>query len=87
MKKQVTPKNQSNSLQVKYVTTRNGKCVFSTRPEFTANMMTLREKVMKTVEDWMEMRIRLVKLKTPVGPLNSKLDTVSNQTGELEEQI
>lgn len=72
---------------MKYITARNGKCVFSTRSEFTATMMTLREKVMKTTEDWMEMRIRLVKLKMPVGPLNSKLDTVSNQIGELEEQM
>lgn len=41
----------------------------------------------KSQEDQMEMRIRLVKLKTPVGLLNSKLDTVSNQIGELEEQM
>lgn len=61
--------------------------VCSQEDEFTATMMTLREKVMKTMEDWMKMRIRLVKLKMPVVPLNNKLDTVSNQTGELEEQM
>lgn len=62
-------------------------CSQHTEIMFTETMTTLREKVMNTMKDWIEMRIRLTKLKMPVGPLNSKLDTVSNQIGELEEQI
>lgn len=50
---------------------------------FAASIMMLREKVMRIMGDCMEMRIRLVRV--TVEQVKSKLDTVSDQTGELEE--
>lgn len=61
-------------------------CVL-TKIRVCCNHDNVEAKIVKTMEDCLAMRIKLVKLEPSVGPVSNNLDSVSNQIGELEEQM
>lgn len=84
-KKQVTLEKKNNGLQLKYITAGNRKYVFSTRSKVCCKHNDVEGKSHEDHGGLYGNENQTSQSKTSVEQVKSKLDTVSDQTGELEE--